>query len=62
MDSQFYRFFAWFFGLLFWVMFAFAWLAADQRDELRSNALTGAIGDGSRVTLECVQVGRSGAK
>lgn len=62
MDSQFYRFFAWFFGLLFWVMFAFAWVAADQRDELRSKALTGAIVEGSRVTLECVQVDRSGAK
>lgn len=61
MDSQVYRFFAWFFGICFWIMFAMTMVAQSQRDDARSGAVTStAVGD--RMLMECVPLSRMGAK
>lgn len=62
MELQVYRFFAWLFGISFWVMFALANVGFNQRDELRSKALTCTGAEGSRITLERIQVGRRDAE
>lgn len=61
MDVQVYRFFAWFFGICFWITFAMTMVAQNQRDDARSKSVTStAVGD--RVLMECVPLSQVGAK
>lgn len=61
MDVQVYRFFAWFFGICFWITFAMTMVAQNQRDEARGEALTATVA-GERVVMECVPVWRGNAR
>jgi hypothetical protein len=61
MEVQGYRFFAWFFGISFWIMFAISMVGLDQRDEARRAATT-ENGAGERVLMECVPVSRGGSR